>query len=53
MALVEQHGTKRWSLIAGQINGRLGKQCRERCVRGGCGCVGWRDSCARAAADVV
>ena len=28
--LVAQHGTKRWSLIAGQLNGRLGKQCRER-----------------------
>ena len=28
--LVEIHGTKKWSLIARQLNGRLGKQCRER-----------------------
>ena len=28
--LVEVHGTKKWSLIARQLNGRLGKQCRER-----------------------
>jgi hypothetical protein len=28
--LVEKFGTKKWSLIARQLNGRLGKQCRER-----------------------
>lgn len=28
--LVRVHGTKKWSLIARQLNGRLGKQCRER-----------------------
>jgi hypothetical protein len=28
--LVQKHGTKRWSHIARQLNGRLGKQCRER-----------------------
>jgi len=28
--LVEVHGTKKWSHIARQLNGRLGKQCRER-----------------------
>lgn len=28
--LVEIHGTKKWSHIARQLNGRLGKQCRER-----------------------
>lgn len=28
--LVKVHGTKKWSLIARQLNGRLGKQCRER-----------------------
>jgi Myb-like DNA-binding domain len=28
--LVEQFGTKKWSHIARQLNGRLGKQCRER-----------------------
>ena len=28
--LVKQHGTKKWSHIARQLNGRLGKQCRER-----------------------
>lgn len=28
--LVHLHGTKKWSLIARQLNGRLGKQCRER-----------------------
>jgi Myb-like DNA-binding domain len=30
MNLVEKHGTKKWSHIARQLNGRLGKQCRER-----------------------
>lgn len=30
MRLVEIHGTKKWSFIARQLNGRLGKQCRER-----------------------
>ena len=29
-ALVLNHGTKRWSLIAAQLTGRTGKQCRER-----------------------
>ena len=28
--LVLSHGTKRWSLIAAQLQGRTGKQCRER-----------------------
>jgi Myb-like DNA-binding domain len=28
--LVALHGTKKWSLIARQVTGRLGKQCRER-----------------------
>ena len=28
--LVGEHGTKRWSLIAQHLEGRLGKQCRER-----------------------
>jgi len=28
--LVEIHGTKKWSIIAKELNGRLGKQCRER-----------------------
>ncbi len=28
--LVHLHGTKKWSQIARQLNGRLGKQCRER-----------------------
>jgi hypothetical protein len=28
--LVQLHGTKKWSMIARQLNGRLGKQCRER-----------------------
>ena len=28
--LVHKHGTKKWSHIARQLNGRLGKQCRER-----------------------
>ena len=30
LKLVEEHGPKRWSLIAAQIDGRIGKQCRER-----------------------
>ena len=30
MRLVKTYGTKKWSLIARQLNGRLGKQCRER-----------------------
>ena len=29
-SLVENHGTKRWSLIASHLTGRTGKQCRER-----------------------
>ena len=28
--LILSHGTKRWSLIAAQLSGRTGKQCRER-----------------------
>ncbi|GMH23772.1 hypothetical protein Nepgr_025615 [Nepenthes gracilis] len=28
--LVESHGLRRWSLIAQMLNGRIGKQCRER-----------------------
>lgn len=28
--LVRQFGTKKWSLIAKHLEGRLGKQCRER-----------------------
>ncbi len=28
--LVSEHGLKKWSLIASHLNGRLGKQCRER-----------------------
>jgi hypothetical protein len=28
--LVNEHGTKKWSHIARQLKGRLGKQCRER-----------------------
>lgn len=28
--LVKVHGTKKWSQIARELNGRLGKQCRER-----------------------
>lgn len=28
--LVEQHGLRRWSHIAKMLNGRIGKQCRER-----------------------
>ena len=28
--LVQQHGAKKWSLIAGYLPGRIGKQCRER-----------------------
>jgi hypothetical protein len=30
ITLVQQHGLKKWSLIAGHLKGRLGKQCRER-----------------------
>ena len=28
--LVQKYGAKRWSLIAGHLKGRIGKQCRER-----------------------
>ncbi len=28
--LVEKYGAKKWSLIAAQLQGRIGKQCRER-----------------------
>ncbi|XP_042346909.1 v-myb avian myeloblastosis viral oncogene homolog-like 2a isoform X2 [Plectropomus leopardus] len=30
MELVSKYGTKHWSMIARQLKGRLGKQCRER-----------------------
>jgi hypothetical protein len=30
--LVGELGVKKWSQIASQLEGRLGKQCRERCV---------------------
>ena len=30
LQLVAQHGNKKWSQIATFLNGRLGKQCRER-----------------------
>eukprot|EP00899_Mesostigma_viride_P000762 jgi/Mesvir1/10687/Mv13778-RA.1 len=30
ISLVEMHGPKKWSLIAAQMPGRIGKQCRER-----------------------
>lgn len=30
--LVEKYGPKRWSLIASQLKGRIGKQCRERLI---------------------
>ena len=28
--LVKKYGPKRWTLIAKQLKGRIGKQCRER-----------------------
>jgi len=28
--LVEQHGPQKWTFIANHLNGRIGKQCRER-----------------------
>lgn len=28
--LVEEHGTKQWGLIGQKLQGRTGKQCRER-----------------------
>lgn len=28
--LVQQYGAKKWSFIASQLKGRVGKQCRER-----------------------
>ena len=31
MHLVRKFGPKRWSVIAGHLKGRIGKQCRERC----------------------
>ncbi|KAG2387719.1 hypothetical protein C9374_001313 [Naegleria lovaniensis] len=30
LQLVKKHGPKRWSFIASQLEGRVGKQCRER-----------------------
>ncbi|OVA01002.1 SANT/Myb domain [Macleaya cordata] len=30
VSLVQQHGEKKWSYIATMLNGRIGKQCRER-----------------------
>ena len=31
LQLVQEHGPRRWSVIASQLSGRVGKQCRERC----------------------
>ena len=28
--LVQQHGARKWTLIAEKLKGRIGKQCRER-----------------------
>merc|ERR1719382_5407 len=30
LQLVQEHGPRRWSVIASQLPGRVGKQCRER-----------------------
>ena len=30
VSLVEQHGPKKWKVIASKLNGRIAKQCRER-----------------------
>lgn len=30
MALVKEHGSKKWSLVGSKLEGRSGKQCRER-----------------------
>ena len=32
LELVEEYGPRRWSVIAQHLQGRVGKQCRERCV---------------------
>ena len=36
MKLVDKYGTRKWSLIANHLNGRSGKQCRERSPRTSC-----------------
>lgn len=30
MVLVKEHGLRKWAIVAGQLKGRSGKQCRER-----------------------
>lgn len=30
LRLVDHYGAKQWTLVAGHLQGRLGKQCRER-----------------------
>jgi myb-related protein len=30
MELVKKYGTKRWSIVGAALDGRTGKQCRER-----------------------
>lgn len=37
--LVGKLGAKKWSQIASHLEGRIGKQCRERCDRDTCCCV--------------
>lgn len=32
MELVNKYGAKKWSVIAQNLPGRIGKQCRERCA---------------------
>lgn len=52
--LVAQYGARQWAVIASHIDGRTGKQCRERCVCARmCVCVfGWLNvhQCASAVA---
>ena len=53
--LVSKYGAKRWSLIASHLQGRIGKQCRERwsvdCGRWSSGVSGRIDARPRAAAN--
>ena len=38
MELVSKYGAKKWSVIAQNLPGRIGKQCRERCASEDSGC---------------
>ena len=46
--MVGKVGAKRWSLIAKELPGRIGKQCRERCAAAPVVARRYTDACSEA-----